>query len=99
MRYDVKFVNHDLDLSTGDIEFDVSDIQHVEDTINAAPGWWKSNPTDGVNISADLSGPPDIQDKTKRIKQQLQIDGYRVGNPKITFNARGRMTINPDASF
>lgn len=40
-----------IDVVDNDIQYALSDTQHVQDTINAAPGWWKENPSDGVNIS------------------------------------------------
>lgn len=98
-RFDIKLNNSDVDISSGDILFNASDTHHVKDTMISAPGWWIADPLDGVNIIIQQSGPPNIQEKTKNIKLQLQADGYTVRNPKITFDALGRMIINPDATI
>lgn len=104
-NFDFKLVpdgngNDDLyiDPDTGDFVIESSDEQHVQDTINAFPGWWKQFPADGVGARAYLGSSGQIQALSRNIKIQLQADGYTVNNPKISY-AGGQLTINPDATI
>lgn len=97
-RFDIKLKNSDVDISSGDIRFDASDTHHVKDTMISAPGWWIDNPQDGVNILQELNGPPNIQEKTKKIKLQLMADRY-TSRPLIESDAAGKMVINPRATI
>ena len=104
-NYDFKLVpdgngNDDIyiDPETGDFVIEASDEQHVKDTINAFPGWWKQYPADGVGARAFLGSSGQIQVLNRSIKIQLQADGYTVNNPQISF-AGGQLSINPDASI
>ena len=83
----------------GDFSIVESDEQHIQDTINAFPSWWKEYPLQGVGIKAWLGSPANIQDMTKAIRLQLQADGYTVTNPKITLNPDGSLIINPNATI
>lgn len=80
-----------------DISYILSDVQHVEDTINAAPGWWKENPSDGVNIRAYLNSDGQAQVLARSISVQLQSDLYIVTNPQVNFDSTGKLLINPNA--
>lgn len=92
---------HDIliDVVDNDIQWVASDVQHVEDTINAAPGWWKENPSDGVNIRAYLNSDGKAQVLSRSISVQLQSDLYIVTNPQVVFDANGRLYINPNATL
>jgi hypothetical protein len=104
-NYDFQLVpdgdgNDDLyiDPNTGDFVIVASDEQHIKDTVNAFPGWWKQNPADGIGARAYLGSSGQIQALSRQIRLQLQSDGYTVGNPKIVYNG-SLLTINPDASI
>lgn len=87
-----------IDPQTGDFVIGPSDEQHIQDTINAYPGWWKQYPADGVGVRDYLNSTRQTQSLSRAIKMQLQADGYSVGNPSIQFS-NGKLTINPDASI
>jgi len=88
-----------IDIVNNDVQFVLSDTQHVEDTINAAPGWWKENPSDGVNIRAYLNSDGQAQVLARSITVQLQSDLYTVTNPQVVFDANGKLFINPNATL
>lgn len=92
---------HDIsiDIKNSDLQWVASDTQHVQDTINAAPGWWKENPADGVNIRAYLSSDGQEQKLSREMIVQLQSDGYTVTNPVVSFSALGQLTIQPNATI
>lgn len=99
-RYDIKIVDNDLFISSrGDFVFAVSDEQHIQDTINAFPCWWKENPQDGVGISAWLGGPLDTQLLARKIILQLTADGYTVSNPTVKLDTSGNLIVNPNATI
>ena len=82
-----------------DIQWVLSDVQHVEDTINAAPGWWKENPADGVNIRSYLNSDGQAQVLARSISVQLKSDLYKVTNPQVYFDSNGQLYINPNATL
>ncbi len=91
-----------FDISTdeivnNDIRWLPSDIQHVEDTINADPGWWKENPADGVGIRRFLNSDGQEQILSRSISVQLRSDLYTVQNPEVRFEPDGTLFINPNA--
>lgn len=94
--YDLKILNNDFVFQSGDFVIDVSDQQHVADTINAFPGWWKENPPDGVAVYQYLNSSGKEQEVARKIKLQLTADGYLVSNPDV-INQNGLMLINPNA--
>lgn len=98
VRQDIALLDNDLIIQDGDFVIADSDQQHIEDTINAFPGWWKENPQDGVGAIAYISSSGNLQQLARDIKLQLQSDGYTVGNPQISF-VDGQLKINPDATI
>jgi hypothetical protein len=99
-RFDIQLLNNDLFFnSTGDLVIAPSDEQHIEDTINAFPGWWKENPEDGVGIAAYLGGPLNTQLLAKNIMLQLTADGYAVSSPSVTLDTSGNLIVNPNATI
>lgn len=88
----IKIVNNDVQLVD-------SDEQHVRDTINGAPGWWKENPSDGVNIRAYLNSDGQEQVLARSIMVQLTSDQYTVTNPKVSFDSSGKLIIQPNATI
>ena len=97
MNQDFALYGNDILITNGDFAIAESDVQHIADTMNAFPGWWKEHPGDGVGILARFNGPADIQGLKREITVQLTADGYRVTNPTIELNANGGLTINPNA--
>lgn len=91
---------HDIliEVVDNDIQWVLSDTQHVEDTINAAPGWWKENPSDGVNIRAYLNSDGQAQVLARSITVQLQSDLY-LCNPVVQFDSNGKLVISPNATL
>lgn len=99
-RYDIQLdSNGDLELKSNDAVYDESDEQHVQDTINASPGWWKENYTDGVGIRSYLNSDGQEQILARSIKIQLISDLYTVTNPQVEFDATGKLIIQPNATL
>jgi hypothetical protein len=96
-RMDIK-----IEVADNDIQYGDSDEQHVQDTINAAPGWWKEHPQDGVNIRAYLNSDGQQQKLARDMMVQLRSDGYTVTNPVVSFDASGKcgkLIIQPNATI
>lgn len=87
----------DLDISNNDFTYVLSDQQHVEDTIKAAPLWWKQYPADGVGIDFYRKGSGKVQQVMGVIKKQLQQDGYNCNNPVVILYPSGVFDITPNA--
>lgn len=98
MNQDFAILNNDLLCQNGDIAIAESDVQHIEDTINAFPGWWKNNPQDGVGIFQYVNSIGQEQVIKRAIQINLQSDGYSVSNPEVNV-AGSTITINPNASI
>jgi hypothetical protein len=98
-RFDLKYNIDGLIVKGNDLFFDVSDTQHVEDTINAAPGWWKEHFYDGVNVRLFLNSTGQDQVLARKIKIQLESDLYKCINPKVNFEPNGKLTILPNATI
>ncbi len=92
-----------MDISTTIVDNDVqwveSDPQHVQDTINAAPGWYKENPADGVDVRAYLSSDGQEQVLARKIAVELRSDLYVVQNPIVRFDTSGHLFIQPNATL
>jgi hypothetical protein len=93
-RYDIV-----IDIKDNDVQWTPSDEQHVQDTINAAPGWWKENPADGVNIRAYLNSSGQEQVLARSLFVQLGSDLYTVTNPVVQFDSAGKLYIQPNATL
>lgn len=96
MRQDIKLSNNDLVIQNGDFVISESDEQHIQDTINAFPGWWKMNPADGVGIRAWQYSPSNAQAMNKIIRLNLNADGY-ICSPSVTLDVTGKLTIITNA--
>ncbi|MEB0262293.1 hypothetical protein [Mucilaginibacter sp. 10I4] len=98
VRYDLFLVGNDLyiDPNLGDFDIQVSDVQHVQDTISAFPGWWKQNPPDGVGVFAYQNSSGQNQILARNMVQQLQSDNYQCNNPIIKQLPNGSLNINPN---
>lgn len=95
---DIALFQNDLQIRDGDFIIAESDEQHVADTINAFPGWWKEFPADGVGIFAYLNSSGQEQALARSIKINLTSDGYIVNNPSILTDEAGLLTVNPNAT-
>lgn len=89
--------NGDLLIRDGDFVIGESDQQHVEDTLISFPGWWKENPLDGVGVQSFLNSSGQEQTLARKIKLELESDGYQVNNPSVKF-VNGQLEINPNAN-
>ncbi|CAB4126254.1 hypothetical protein UFOVP153_59 [uncultured Caudovirales phage] len=98
-RQDIYLVNNDCLVQNGDFVVAVSDEQHIVDTVNAFPGWWKQAPLDGIGIGAWQKGAAQIQELTRQLRIQLTSDGYTVDNPSVTISSNGQLIVNPNASI
>lgn len=98
-RYDLQYNDSGLIIKDNDVVWGLSDTQHVQDTINAAPGWWKENFADGVNIRSYLNSDGQEQVLARSIKLQLESDLYTVTNPKVSFDSNGKLLIDPGATI
>lgn len=90
---DLLLQNNDLVIKNGDILTGPSDAQHIEDTINAFPGWWKENPADGVGIFQYINSSGQEQQISRSIAINLQSDGYKATSPTVTVDNKGTLTI------
>lgn len=91
--------NGELIISDSDLVYGASDAQHIQDTIYAAPGWWKENFTDGVNIQLYLNSSGQEQVLCRSMKIQLQSDLYVVSNPSAKYANDGKLVVNPGATI
>ena len=96
VRTDLMLNNGDIVFSDSDLILIESDDQHIADTINACPGWWKENFTDGVGIIKYLKGRNVQQELARSMKLNLQSDGYKC-SPQIGF-VNGNLTVNTNVT-
>lgn len=97
-RIDMKLVDNDLVILNDDLVLVESDDQHIADTINAAPGWWKETPTEGVGIMKYLKGRSNQQELSRAIQINLKADGYD-SRPVIALDTNGKLTINTNVKL
>ena len=90
--------NAELIFDNGDLVIGESDQQHIIDTINAVPGWWKEFPIDGVNVIQYQNSAGGSSMLSRKIKIELESDGYIVDNPIIKFGTDGKLNISPNAT-
>lgn len=97
INYDIALRDNDIDFKGGDLYYVESDEQHIIDTINAFPGWWKEYPADGVGLMQYQKSSSALSVLNRSIQVQLQSDGYRVEGAVITLTPDGNLFINPNA--
>lgn len=97
-RYDIK-IEEDFTNANNDIEVYESDVDHIQDTIQAFQGSYKESPTDGVEIEKYLNSAGQEQTIAREIIIQLKSDKYQVSNPIVQFDADGNLNINPNATI
>jgi|GEM_PF-1452759 hypothetical protein len=96
LRFDIQQDDNGLIIEDQDFVWDLSDDQHIEDTINSWPGWWKENFSDGVGVSGFLNSDGQDQILSRLIKIELESDLYEVQNPSVIFGADGTLDISPN---
>lgn len=99
INQDLALSSSDLYIVSGDLAIAQSDVQHIDDTINAFPGWWKNNHPDGVGIFQYLNGLNQEQTIKRALIINLQSDGYVVSNPDVSTDSAGKLNITPNASI
>jgi hypothetical protein len=97
MNQDIALQNNDVYIVDGDFAITESDTQHIADTINAFPGWWKEYPADGVGVFQYINSAGQNQTLKRAIQIQLTSDGYKVSNPAVSIDASGQLIVNPNA--
>lgn len=97
VNQDFALQENDIYITGGDFAITESDNQHIADTLNAFPGWWKENPADGIGVFSYVNSAGQEQALKRAIQIQLTSDGYKVTNPQVTVDTAGRMSVNPNA--
>ena len=97
-RIDIKLIDNDLIFQNNDLIIAESDDQHIVDTINAAPGWWKETFQDGVGIMNYLKGRNVEQDLQRSVKLNLQSDGYK-SSPRASYDTNGKLTVETNVNL
>lgn len=99
VRYDIALENNDLIFANGDLVIGESDYQHIADTLNSFPGWWKEYPLDGVGLFNWNKSPAYLQEINRKVYLELESDGYKVKAPLIKLTPAGDLLINPNAEL
>ncbi len=97
-RTDILLTDNDIQITDNDLVIAESDEQHIADTINACPGWWKENYPDGVAIMKYLKGRNVAQELSRTMKLQLTSDQYR-SQPIIKYLSDGTLSVNPNVTI
>ena len=95
---DFALQGNDIVIQNGDFAIAESDTQHIADTLNAFPGWWKEAPQDGVGVLEYFNSAGQEQSLRRELQIQLTSDGYKVTNPQVTRDANGKLIVNPNAT-
>lgn len=96
---DFALQGNDLFTQGGDLAVGLSDTQHIADTLNSFPGWWKQYPGDGVGVFGFFNSVGAEQVLKRKLAIQLKSDGYTVGNPEVSVSPSGQLTVNPNATI
>lgn len=98
-RTDIQIdINNELIVQNNDFIIDISDEQHIIDTINANVGTWKENPNDGVGIRQYIKGRGVENILSRSIKIQLKSDNYN-SSPIVSFDSSGKLTIDANVTI
>lgn len=79
----IREADNEIKIANGDFVVGLSDEQHIEDILLAAPGDVKQFPLAGVDINKGINGSIDGELR-KEIKLQMEADGFEVSG--IIFN-------------
>jgi len=94
-RHDILLNENSPVITNGDFTVGVSDTQHIQDALQAFPGWWKQYPSDGVGLAAWRNSPGSNQQLTQSIILQNQSDGYSINLSNIIINpVTSKLTID-----
>lgn len=96
-RTDILLTDNDIQITDNDLVIAESDEQHIADTINACPGWWKENYPDGVAIMKYLKGRNVAQELSRTMKLQLTADQY-ICRPQISYATDGTLIVNANVT-
>lgn len=97
-RYDIR-LDADYITANNDVEWFASDMQHIEDTINAAPGEWKEHPSDGVAIYNYLNSSGQESSIARKVIIQLTSDLYDCRKPDVSYSADGTVIVYANATI
>lgn len=99
IAFDITQEDNDLviDATAKDFLIKESDEQHIEDIIIANVGAYKEFSLVGVGIEQYINASLNPQELERILKIQLKADGYKIGNPKVTFQTSGKLLIQPNA--
>ena len=97
-RTDILLTNNDIQITDNDLIIAESDEQHIADTINACPGWWKESYPDGVAIMKYLKGRNVQQELSRSMKLQLTSDQYNA-QPIINYDTAGNLQVDPNVTL
>lgn len=98
IRTDILLIDNDIQVINNDLVIADSDEQHIADTINSCPGWWKENYPDGVAIMKYLKGRNVQQELARSMKLQLTSDQYSA-RPVINYDTSGNLQVNPGVTL
>ena len=94
-RYDIR-LDKDYINANNDAEWYASNEKNNKDTIEASPGTYKENPSDGVAIQNFLLSSGAEDDVSQKIIFELQKDGYNCNNPIVGYDVNGQLKIDPN---
>ena len=77
----------DLIIKNGDFLVGDSDVQHVNDIIEASPGYYKQFPILGVGIDSYMNSSGKEQQLNNAIRINLESDSYQLNGVDILTDA------------
>ena len=90
----------DLIIEHGDFVFGPSDDMHVQDILTSTPGTWHESPLVGVGIKSMIEADytrATLDALDKKVRLQLEMDGFRVEDVEILLSGNDIQQINIDA--
>ena len=85
--------------ANNDVEYYLSDQQHIQDTIISYPLEWKEHPLDGVGVNDFLNSSGQQLIIARKIFLQLKSDLFTCKTPIVSYNFDGTLNINPNAAI
>ena len=93
-RNDILMRDDDLSIVGGDFEMDVSDPQHVYHILLNAKGSYKQFPLTGIGKAKYINAPLGAELR-REIQLQLQADGYRVTDLRVSEKDGIKLKFDP----
>jgi hypothetical protein len=91
--------NGDLPIGAKLMTTGPSDLQHQKDMFSSFPGEWKQFPNNGIGTARRLKSTGNNTLNLKNTaRQQLQRDGYNVGNMQFEYDDTGKLLIKTFAT-